>query len=33
MIREAISNIDEDPELEDVQWSKPMTFDYVRSIY
>ena len=28
-----MENIDEDPDLEDAQWSKPQFFNYLRTIY
>ena len=28
-----MENIDEDPDLEDAQWSKPQKFDHLRTIY
>ena len=28
-----MENIDDDPELEDAQWSKPMKFNYLRVVY
>ena len=28
-----MENIDEDPEIQDAQWSKPMKFNYLRVVY
>ena len=28
-----MENIDDDPEIEDAQWSKPMKFNYLRTVY
>ncbi len=28
-----MENIDDDPELDDVQWSKPQKFDHLRTVY
>jgi len=28
-----MENIDEDPDIEDAQWSKPMKFNYLRTVY